>query len=177
MLASRLHGDKSAYVDLMKVDWRDGESRPLLSFDLGRLAASNLDWTGDSMSIEEVSLSNFESQATIDADGNPHVMGIVLTTPAPSTQPSAGADSANATTRPIEELTRPLPNIVLNQLDLDVAHFTLHDERRPGAAPIRNRGFSASQHGADHHGRPESRTTATGTAGDDGRDQSRHRTV
>ena len=137
ILASRLHGVRSAYLDVMKLDWRDGDSTPFASFDLARLAASNLDWYGDSVSIEELSVSNLQSNLTIDANGNQHLLGLVLSNVPPATQPTTNPAEASGGALPsAADVSKPLPTMVLGKLDLNVARFTVRDERRAGSAPM-----------------------------------------
>src|SRR5206468_8887673 len=112
MLASRLHGVRSAYLDLINFDLRDADRPPLLTFDLARLAASKIDWAGDAVSIEEISLKNLIGNATIDSAGRTHAFGLVMTQQAPTTQlapTTAPADEAPAS-------AKPLPLMVLNTL-------------------------------------------------------------
>jgi hypothetical protein len=125
---------------VIKLDWRDGDSTPLASFDLARVAASNLDWYGDAVSIEELSVSNLQSNLTIDANGNQHLLGLVLSSAAAATQPAGGSpNTVSASTETLAsaaDVSKALPTMVLGKLDLNIGRFTVRDQRRPGSAPI-----------------------------------------
>ncbi len=154
LVSSDLHpqGGRGAWLDVKDLDWRDGDSTPLLSLDLARVAASRIDLNGDVIAVDELSLAGLETSASLGSDGRPHLLGLTTTptvvVPAdqraqiaaaieiPTTNPSLAADTSSEIAKTVADARRPMPQILVGKLDLDVRKLTLTDDRRPAAAPL-----------------------------------------
>ncbi|HEX3359213.1 MAG TPA: DUF748 domain-containing protein, partial [Tepidisphaeraceae bacterium] len=153
LASSDLHpqGGRGAWLDVKDLDWRDGDSTPLISLELARIAASRIDWPGDVIAIDELSLTGLETSASLGADGRPHLLGLTTVAVAPTVeqnaQPAAAieiptanasqpADASGEIAKAVADAHRPMPQILIGKLDLNVRRLTLTDGRRPAAAPL-----------------------------------------
>jgi hypothetical protein len=144
-------GGRDAHLTVKQLDWREGESTPLASFDSAVISASRIDPAGNVFAIDEISLKGLETGASIDKDGKPRLLGLKTLDVAPTTAPAPKDDAATTmpTTKPasaeanneevarlVAQARRPLPLITLGKLDVNVKKLTLRDERRPEAAAV-----------------------------------------
>jgi hypothetical protein len=147
-------GGVGAQLVVSNVEWRDGEQSPLLAMDSFRIVAPRIDVPGNVIAIDEVTLAGLRTRAELGADGSTQALGLTLRTPPasapqPANQqaaaPAVAVAAASPTTAPaqpqetarlVAEARRPLPNLSLKKLDLNLSEVTVKDLRQPDAAPL-----------------------------------------
>ncbi len=135
------------------LDLRDGgmEGIPLFHLDSATVEIPRLDLPDNALNIQELSVTGVTSHAERLPDGRLTCLGFTLGEPSgpvsPATQPAAAPAVVQVpsvsvpTTGPsvkklMEASHRPIPNVTLDKLDLNVANFMFTDLARPQAAPV-----------------------------------------